>query len=337
MADSKLAEEKNIKCSSCREMFAPDEVTLKQKADTLKGTYDQFQCKGCGALHSRICRRWKVCPDTVEGFREVSPDSRADFMKKHQGLFGKDLDKAMVETSTASRINRSSAAFRSQGKFEDIEGPEGIKVRLKDQPEKLANILENGRRFTCPVSKFEQVWVPIHSLDLADEEIRSEEKKRKMEAASTIKREKRPKTTKKASGEGEKGETAAGEKPDASEEGETEAKMVAICTGHVKRLQTSIPNLEDVLLSLSTAVTNISAPDLEGNIGPTQLTKAKSIVTDLTAMTDKCKDLESKKTAPKGSMPEFFKSAAKMSDDAKAMTKKIEELINDASTVDLDK
>ena len=329
MADSKLAEEKNIKCSSCREMFAPDEVTLKQKADTLKGTYDQFQCKGCGALHGRICRRCKVCPDTVEGFREVSPDSRADFMKKHQGLFGKDLDKAMVETLSVSRVNRSTAAFRSNGVFEDIHGPKGIKERLKDEPEKLQNILDNGRRITCPVTKFEQVWVPTHSLDLANEEILSEEKKRKMDAASTIKREKKPKTTKKnVKGEGEDGH------PGESGEGETEVQMCSIAPGHLKRLQANIPKLEDVLLALSTAVTNISAPDLAGNIGPTQLDKAKSIVTDFTAMLDKCKDLDSKKTAPKGSMPEFFKSAGKMSDDAKTMTKKIEDIIDDASIGD---
>ena len=190
MADSKLAGEKNIKCTSCREMFALDEVTLKQKADTLKGTYDQFQCKGCGALHGRISRRCKWCPDTVEGFREVSPDSRADFMKKHQGLFGKDLDKAMVETLTESRLNRNTAAFRSNGLFEDINGPKGIKERLKDEPEKLQNILDNGKRITCPVTKSEQVWVPTHSLDLLHEEILSEERKRKMEAESKIKREK---------------------------------------------------------------------------------------------------------------------------------------------------
>ena len=107
--------------------------------------------------------------------------------------------------------------------------------------------------------------------------------------------------------------------------------MCSIAPGHLKRLQANIPKLEDVLLALSTAVTNISAPDLAENIGPKQLDKAKSIVTDFTAMIDKCKDLDSKKTTPKGSMPEFFKSAARRSEDAKTMTKKIEDIIDDAS------
>ena len=61
------------------------------------------------------------------------------------------------------------------------------------------------------------------------------------------------------------------------------------------------------------------------------MAQSRGMVTDFTAMIDKCKDLDSKKTAPKGSMPAFFKSAAKASEDAKTMTKKIVELIDDAS------
>ena len=83
-------------CSSCKQQLQPKDMTSTQKADECKGTTDQWRCKPCGQVVSRISRRGydKEQKKTIADF---SPTSRVKFMKESQSLFGPDLDKKVHE------------------------------------------------------------------------------------------------------------------------------------------------------------------------------------------------------------------------------------------------
>ena len=67
----------------------------------------------------------------------------------------------------------------AEGDYVEIEGDDGIKEKCKNRPQDLANLLKNGRRFTCPVRGKEMIWVPKYHMKVTNEDTEIEERKRK--------------------------------------------------------------------------------------------------------------------------------------------------------------
>ena len=92
-----------------------------------------MEVTACCNVTSLIQRRNWTDADKKK-FRDVSPSSRAAFMKDSQNLFGSDLDKKMHEITTQSRMRKQSFSFTADGKLQDIDGEEGIKQRWQTHP-----------------------------------------------------------------------------------------------------------------------------------------------------------------------------------------------------------
>jgi hypothetical protein len=292
MADSK---EINLKtCSSCKSPMSTEEMTKTQSGNEIQGSSEQFRCRPCGQVISRIQRR-KYTEEQKRLIRELSPSSRGQMMKQTQSLFGADLDKKVFETTMQSRLRKQATVFAAQGDYHDIEGPDGVKETMKHKPGDLENLLKNGRRFVCPVFQKEQIWVPKYHMKMTDESVDTEERKRKVEAEFTVKKAKKEKIPRAIKQEAE-GETDGLPPPPAP-----------LAEGQIKRLQKAIPKLEDLHLNFVTVLGTCTAPDNRGLVGDRAMEKAEKELKALQTFVQKCKTMEQEKVAPRGSMPAFFK------------------------------
>ena len=286
-------------CSSCKQQLQPKDMTSTQKADECKGTTDQWRCKPCGQVVSRISRRG-YDQEQKKTIADFSPTSRVKFMKESQSLFGPDLDKKVHETSINSRLRKQASVFAAEGDYVDIDGEDGVKETMKNKPEDLKALLENSRTFFCPVFQKHKIWVPKYSMKLTDENVDTEERKRKIDAEFTIKKAKKIKAPKAEPAITGDAENADNKVDDAG------PPMAPIAAGQVTRLQKSIPKLEDIQLNFVSVLGECSAPDNEGLVGQKAMQKAHDDLKALQGMIQQCKHLEQHQSSPKGAMKPFF-------------------------------
>ena len=88
---------------------------------------------------------------------KLQGETKQDFFRNNRDTMGKDLNIKLREAITKQMSFRESHLFKVGGTYQEVND---LKEKLKDQPDKLANILAYGHRITCSVTKQEQVLVP---------------------------------------------------------------------------------------------------------------------------------------------------------------------------------
>ena len=168
-------------------------------------------------------------------------------MKKAHTLFGNDLAKLVVESVTKARLQRQTISFKVDGDFEKLED---VKERLKDQPERLANVLANAERMICDVTKDELVALPKYKLTCLTEDQISDERKRKIECEEAIKKVARPKLQK---------------EPVIKEQNPLE-EAKPILPAKLKTMETKIQKMSGLKLLLDTMLLKAKAPELADDV-----------------------------------------------------------------------
>ena len=98
---------------------------------------------------------------SLDEWKDFTCDKRADFMKKGNGLCGRDLDKQMAESIQWVKTRKETTKFDEGGKFEDEDD---LEEKYKDKPDILDNIKANAASMTDPVRLVKMFYVPKYSV-----------------------------------------------------------------------------------------------------------------------------------------------------------------------------
>ena len=301
------------KCCSCRQTMSEDLMNKIQNEDAITGSKEQWHCKKCNALRSRIHR----LHTSVDGFRDLSPDERAQFMLDNQTTFSQDLLKNMHEVAIQSRIRKSSSLFKKHGDYFDETD---LRDKLRNKPDQLERILTSGQTLQCTDRGCTMYWLPNYSLEMAEEESKSESSKREIEATSVIKKAKKPKREPQAA-EANGGDTGPDEKAKA---------LVKLTEPQTQKLTKSKPLVEDVQFKLSQSLLASADPSCDGFVPPKMLEKGKEINDKLTEVVAAIDKYLVEKEAPKGDLAKHLKKASDTSTDAKHIIAKLTSFMKDA-------
>jgi len=293
-----------------------------QSQDDLMGTKAQHRCKKCNALRTRISRMTNNTTQ-FDGLKEINPEERVDFMRQARDLCNENLAKQMMESIVWAKFRKETALFQQRGEFQDEAD---VLEQYKDRPEILANIKANAHTMVDPVRLVKMVWLPKFSLTLSTEEGESNEKKRKLESETAVKRKpkaKKPKTPK-----------AIEDDKEPAQEKEGFGKFddlakVKIPDAQKQRLQKSIPGLEDLELSFSTKIT--AATD-NAFVPAVMLEKAKSAATALENLVGRSKETFLGDKAAKGEMKYLFEETKKGVVAVKGLDQQLKTLLDLASS-----
>ncbi len=259
MADSKLAKKEDAKaifkmkattlpagyteapevflCCRCSQNQPFNIMFLKKAAtDLLNGDVEQWMCKPCNALASRMTRLLgHAGPFLVDGYKELKAEERAVFYKDAAKLAGPELKKNLTETITSSTKKKQTSNFINAGDFEDYDVVEE-RMRKKD-PIAWENMKENAPQTTHPHTKKKMIWVMTMKLSNDHEESRSEGKKREIQSDKGIGASKKVKTDKQKT-------------PEVDAETEVVVRLVEVTEAQLKRLTRNVPKAEDVKLKV---------------------------------------------------------------------------------------
>ena len=222
--------------------MSEDLMTKIQNENAITGATEQWRCKKCNALRSRIHR----LNTSVDGFQDLTPEERAQFMLDNQSTFSQDLLKNMHEVSLQARMRKSSSLFKKHGEYFDETD---LRDKLKNKPDQLQRILTSGHTLQCHDRGCTMYWLPNYYLELAEEDSKTESAKREIEATSVIKRAKKPKREPQAA-EANSGDTVPDE------------KALKLTEPQAQRLTKSKPLVEDMQFKLSQALLEAPKGDL---------------------------------------------------------------------------
>ena len=268
-------------------------MALKQKANSITGAKEQFICKPCNRLNSRVYRMMKK-HDNLKGFSELSQAERKVFFQESDGLFDDALAKAMHTAIQSSSYKKQSTVFDEHGDFFDEEE---VNEKFKDRPSQLASLLAKGRRMRCPVRGVELIWVPTYSLSIKKEHGDAEERKQVVQQDTTVKRKKIEKENAGTKGNRNTRPRVDGDNPPAD---------VPLGNAQVQRLEKAIPLLEDARLRAVTACVNASAPEMQDYVPRRYLEKSKVASNKFEAYVAEANKLMADKKGAKGEATSFF-------------------------------
>ena len=119
-----------------------------------------------------------------EGYKEMDPEGRQDFLKKAAGLCGPELKKALEETITWSIAHKQEQSLKYEGDFVPLHDAE---AQLKDKPQQLSALKETAPQVKHRFTGEDLIWVP--KLSMKDEqEIKStQERKRTLSSEQKVK------------------------------------------------------------------------------------------------------------------------------------------------------
>jgi hypothetical protein len=150
---------------------------------------DFFKCLPCHRLYSRAGRILKRL-NLKSDWSDISKESRTGFMLKATNCFGSNLELMLNETITQFKMNKAVSSFDQNSQFLDEDD---LNKEYKDKPSQLASIKMNAFKFECPVRK---VWLwqnPSYTMNLREEEVTEETRKREISRDQRIRPEKKPK------------------------------------------------------------------------------------------------------------------------------------------------
>lgn len=164
-------------CCTCQKATEPEKSIIVIRSKT--SPKDVVRCKKCHALRAR-CDRLVKTRGSLADWTTVPDEDKKAFYKECQDKCGEQLVMKMTECILHSTKKSSLAQFNSKGHFMDEED---LKKMYEGKPEQLKSIMENARKFECPVRKITLYENMEYSSALVDTEERTEERKRKVDFA----------------------------------------------------------------------------------------------------------------------------------------------------------
>jgi hypothetical protein len=223
-------------------------------------------------------------------------------------MVGSSLKKFMTESITKSKIKRHSTKLNSGGQLTTVQEAQ---EKYKNNKEKLASIMANAPRHTCDITGDELILAdPMYSLDVSQEEIHIEERKRHLEGEGDIKNVKKPKT----------GKTETQEDEDQAKTTEKlKGKLKPLQSAQLIKISKALPKLQDKEHELTTTIAEAAAPESSGWVPQALITRGQETLAELAGKIALLEDFNNKKTAYAGDVKEVF-------DAVKVITNKMDEI-----------
>ena len=203
-----------------------------------------MQCGDCNGIKNRIQYLTRKFPSSRGALKPLSPEERKDWMVKNGKLVGEDLAKVLHQTCAQASTTKQLAEFKADGEFVDLDVAE---EKFKDKPEQWASIRLHAQTHRCPVRNVMMYWIPKFSLTLANSEIDTEERKRRLESSAKMAAAKKIKPAAAVNVAPAVGEFH-GNPP---EQVQIQAQMVAMTPANKKRLESCIIRLETKQMELT--------------------------------------------------------------------------------------
>ena len=275
-----------------------------------------MQCGDCNGIKNRIQYLTRKTPSLRGALKPLSAEERKDWMVKNGRLVGEDLAKVLHQTCAQSSVTRQLAEFKADGEFVDFDVAE---EKFKDKPEQWASIRLHAQTHRCPVRNVMMYW--IHkSLTLANSEIDTEERKRRLESSVKMAAAKKIKPAAAVNVAPAVGEFH-GKPP---EQVQIEAQMVAVTPANKKRLESCIIRLETKQMELTSQMAEAGQEKFNELI-PQRLHKlCNDTSKGLEKTLASAKDLLAKGESPKGFVKILFDDIKRMSATCSDLTEKLE-------------
>jgi len=274
----------------CDVVASREELLLVRKADPAKNKAEQFRCKPCNALKSRI-HRITSKDISLNGYNLIQGEDRKELYKKAQGLFDEKLSKVISESVLASTIKRKTDMMITGGKYAALSQ---IKEDLENvNPTKLNNILANAERMMCPVTREELILVPEYEVRFKDEHIDQTTESRKIEGEQDVKRAKVIKA---------KLEQFGGEE----EKKKKQEKDVPLTEAQAKRIQKHVEKFEELKLAATSILIMAEAPE-HGDFAPKAIIeKLRASIAGVDAWSEEAGKIMKARAATKSALKDLF-------------------------------
>ena len=230
-------------------------------------------------------------------------------------MYGPTLKALLLQAITQSAIESQKSNFAAQGTFEPLKD---VEERMKDQPQELASLKANSRIITDPYFNVERIWVPNFTMSLNHEKESKVERKRKLEAETTLKPPKKAKSEK-------------DQKPEKQRDDKAADDQIELPESLVKRLETSKATLEEQLLTFSATVMEADAPDMAGHSPATMREKAGDLVKEANNTGKEMSKLLDSKKGSKLTATELLKTAKAQQQQMKEVNKQLREFLDEAA------
>jgi hypothetical protein len=240
--------------------------------------------------------------------------------KEASDLMKDDLRKKLDEAITWSTTHSIKVKFGSHGQFRDKQF---LEDKYKHVPEQLAELYRNARTCFHPDRKC-QMWEDRElSLALEDEEVRTEERKRKMETTEAIKRVPKVK------------EASMNKKPrlvmPLETGGEVEEQKTPVALAHLKKLDGFMKKSGSLQLELATVLTEATSPDLTAMIPSFQIKKATNASDQMQMCNDIIRSVVNTKEGKKTTVQELLKAMPGDIKEAQSLCEKLKSMVHDAN------
>ena len=221
-------------------------------------------------------------------------DERVQWVKDNKHVCGSDLAKKVCEAHIRQSIKTQSMKFSAAGDLMDWDDAER---QYREKPDDWDHIRSNCHTFKNPYTGKLLIWIPTFHMAISREEQEVDERKRKMEADFKIKPDKSDAAGAAGANKKAKFADAAG-----AEGEEPDVEHVDVTAAQKKRIENSIPKLEEVQLKILTKITDAQSPDMAQAVAPMLLTKAKAAEAELSGGIAALKAVFASGKAPKGAL-----------------------------------
>ena len=304
-------------CCSCRALFPRGEMLTIRPEDPEKRLPEQMQCGDCNGIKNRIQYLTRKTPSLRGALKPLSAEERKDWMVKNGRLVGDDLAKVLHQTCVESNLTRQTAEFKAMGEFVDVDDAE---KQFKDKPEQWASVRLHAQTHRCPVRNVMMYWIPKFSLTLANSEIDTEERKRRLESSVKMAAAKKIKPAAAVNVAPAVGEFH-GKPP---EQVQIEAQMVAVTPANKKRLEACIIRLETKQMELTSQMAEAGQEKFNELIPQRLHELCNDTSKGLEKTLASAKDLLAKGESPKGFVKQLFDDIKRMSATCSDLTGKLE-------------
>ena len=233
-----MSEVAHIVCATCTRALKVDKdgkvlhAVLKNKTRLMeKGAAGVYVCVQCNRLSARVYKLTADNQDLSISFSTLTRDERADFFLKNADLMGKDLAKAITNTTSLSYTDEQVDGFLASGKWlDEID----LDEKYKNKPEQLAEIKKRARTFVHPTRQVKLYEDLDFDSTAGLTAKRTAEQRVESQSNEQEKKPKRQKTEKSSEAKTEK----RAEKPLTAQQQEKYAKLA-------KKLDDAITTLEE--------------------------------------------------------------------------------------------
>ena len=304
-------------CCTCRAMFPRGDMLKLRPDDPVKGQYEQMQCGDCNGIKNRIQYLTRKTPSLRGALKPLSAEERKDWMVKNGKLVGEDLAKVLHQTCAQASTTKQLAEFKADGEFVDFDVAE---EKFKDKPEQWASIRLHAQTHRCPVRNVMMYWIPKFSMTLANSEIDTEERKRRLESSAKMAAAKKIKPAAAVNVAPAVGEFH-GNPP---EQVQIQAQMVAMTPANKKRLESCIIRLETKQMELTSQMAEAEQEKFNELIPQRLHTLCNDTGKGLDKTLASAKAALAKGESPKGFVKILFDDIKRMSATCSDLTEKLE-------------